>query len=100
MSDFEKAGNDSRVTNNESAQRYELFVDDTLAGFADYVVTDGATAITHTEVNPALNGRGLGSTLVRFALDDVRARGNSVVPQCPFVGVFIGRHPEYADLLA
>ena len=45
-------------------------------------------------------GHGLGGTLVRGALDDVRARGGSVVPLCPFVRGWIDRHPEYQDLLS
>ncbi|HEY0400428.1 MAG TPA: GNAT family N-acetyltransferase, partial [Blastococcus sp.] len=55
---------------------------------------------THTEVDPDAGQDGLGSTLVRAALDDVRGRGGSVVPQCSFVRGWIERHPEYADLVA
>jgi predicted GNAT family acetyltransferase len=46
-----------------------------------------------------VGGHGHGSTLVRAALDDVRARGLSVIPLCPFVKAYIEKHPEYADLL-
>jgi predicted GNAT family acetyltransferase len=49
-------------------------------------------------VDDAFEGHGVGSTLVREALDAVRGEGLRVVPQCPFVKEFIGRHPEYADL--
>ena len=38
--------------------------------------------------------------LVRGALDDVRRKGMTVGPQCPFVANFIAEHPEYADLVA
>ena len=51
-------------------------------------------------VDPAFEGRGIGSQLATFALDDARARGLAVVPRCPFFAAFIGRHPEYADLVA
>jgi uncharacterized protein len=54
----------------------------------------------HTEVEPRLEGQGLGAVLVRGALDDARARGELVVPRCPFVAAFIHRHPEYEDLVA
>jgi predicted GNAT family acetyltransferase len=54
---------------------------------------------THTEVPPELNGRGIGSTLVRGALEQVRFRGLKVVPKCPFVAAYMGKHPEFNDLL-
>ena len=61
---------------------------------------DGAIiTIMHTEVPAALNGRGIGSALVRGLLDIVRAQGLKVKPLCPFVASYIAKHPEYADLL-
>ena len=53
----------------------------------------------HTEVPPELGGKGVGSALVKGALDQVRAEGLEVVAQCPFVKAWIGKHPAYADLL-
>jgi hypothetical protein len=55
---------------------------------------------THTEVDPDAGQDGLGSTLVRAALDDVRIKGASIVPLCPFVRGWIDRHQDYADLVA
>jgi predicted GNAT family acetyltransferase len=43
---------------------------------------------------------GLASRLIHDALDDVRARGITIVAQCPFVRAYVERHPEVADLLA
>jgi predicted GNAT family acetyltransferase len=54
----------------------------------------------HTEVDPDAGQDGLGSTLVRAALDDVRGNGGSVVARCSFVRGWIERHPDYADLVA
>ncbi len=54
---------------------------------------------THTEVEPAAEGTGVGSTLVRAALDEVRASGRRVVALCPFVKAYVARHAEYQDLL-
>ena len=55
--------------------------------------------LVHTEVDEELEGTGVGSRLVRGTLDDIRSRGLGVVPVCPFVRSFIGRHHEYADLV-
>ena len=87
------------VRDNPAENRYEVYDDEQLAGFAVYNVTDHQIAFTHTEVAPAFGGRGLAKQLVTEALDDVRARGGKVEPLCPFVRGWIERHPEYADLV-
>lgn len=78
--------------------RYEATADGDLAGFAEYTTTSEMVVFTHTEVLPAHEGEGVGSALVRYALDDVRARGLRALAVCPFVLGWIRRHPEYADL--
>jgi uncharacterized protein len=81
--------------------RYEIRVDGELAGFTQYFRRQGVVTFTHTEIEPEYEGQGLASDLVRRALDDVRANGETVVPQCPFVKSFIHRHPdEYGDLVS
>ncbi|WP_234330850.1 GNAT family N-acetyltransferase [Streptomyces sp. NRRL F-4474] len=69
------------------------------AGFAEYHLSEGEIAFLHTEIDPRFGGRGLGGLLARGALDDARARGLRVLPYCPFVRGWIGKHPEYADLV-
>jgi predicted GNAT family acetyltransferase len=86
------------VRNNPEKQRYELSVDGHLAA-TYYRITDGVITFVHTEVPDALAGRGVGGKLVKGALDQVRAAGLKVVPQCPFVRAYIEKHPDYADLL-
>jgi predicted GNAT family acetyltransferase len=88
------------VRDNPQAGRYELLVDGRLAGLATYVLSDGVMTILHAEVQPRFEGRGLGSRLARFALDDARRRGLLVVPRCPFIAAYVARHPELADLIA
>ncbi|WP_235928300.1 GNAT family N-acetyltransferase [Goekera deserti] len=68
-------------------------------GLAAYQRSGDEWTFTHTEVDPAGEGKGRGGTLVRGALDDVRAQGGTVVPLCSFVRGWIDRHPEYQDLL-
>jgi predicted GNAT family acetyltransferase len=79
--------------------RYEIRDGDRVLGLAAYRRRGDTTVFTHTEVDPDAGQDGLGSTLVRAALDDVRSRGGSVVPRCSFVRGWIERHPEYADLV-
>lgn len=87
------------AVHNPQRQRYELRDGDTVVGYTQYHPDgDVQFVFDHTEVDNAYSGRGLSSTLVRFALDDVRARGKRVVAICPFVDGFIDKHPEYKDL--
>ena len=87
------------VTDNPGELRYELHVDGELAGQIRYRREPEAVVLIHTDVEPRFEGHGLGSRLVQGALDDLRARGLALVPLCPFVADYIGRHPEYADLV-
>jgi uncharacterized protein len=88
-----------RVSDNRQTSRYEIEVDGKVAGFVAYRRTGSTIAMTHTEVDPAYEGRGLGSALVRRALDAARTEGAAVRPFCPFVRQYIKRHPEYLDLV-
>ena len=88
------------VTKNEAASRFEAEVDGHVA-FVDYRVgRDGRMIFTHTEVPPALEGRGIASQLVKTALDTVRAEHQKAVSLCPYVDTYLERHPEYKDLFA
>jgi predicted GNAT family acetyltransferase len=86
------------VSDNRAQQRYELAVDGHVAA-SDYEIADGVITFVHTEVPPELGGKGIGSKLIKGALDQVRAGGLKVIAQCPFVKAYIEKHPEYADLL-
>lgn len=88
------------VRDNAGKTRYEALVDGKLAGFAVYGLSEGAIVFLHTEIDDAYEGQGVGSALVRGALDDVRAKDErDVVALCPFVKTWIERHPDYQDLL-
>ena len=86
------------VQNNPAQKRYELEVEGHLAA-TYYELSNGVIIFVHTEVPKELGGKGIGSKLIKGALDQVRAAGLKVVPQCPFVKAYIDKHAEYADLL-
>jgi predicted GNAT family acetyltransferase len=90
----------TEVADNAAKRRYEILVDREVAGASYYHDGDGVRTLTHTEVGDEWEGQGIGSRLVAGALDDIRERGLSVTPVCPFTAAYIERHPEYQDLVA
>jgi predicted GNAT family acetyltransferase len=88
-----------QVLDDPGAGRFEVLVDGEVAGFAEYRRTDTATAFTRTLIDPAFEGRGLGSVLARGALDATREAGSPVLPFCPFIRGYIQRHPAYVDFV-
>jgi predicted GNAT family acetyltransferase len=88
------------VRDNPTEHRYEIHDGDQLAGFSEYKLTQYKIAFTHTQVDPAFNGRGLAHQLVTEELDDVRRRGLAVLPFCPYVRKVIAREPDrFLDLV-
>jgi predicted GNAT family acetyltransferase len=88
----------AEVVNNRTEHRYELAVDGHIAA-SYYELAGPVITFVHTEVPPELGGKGVGSKLIRGALDQARSEGLKVVAQCPFVKAYIDKHPDYADLL-
>jgi uncharacterized protein len=88
----------SDIVDNKPHHRFELVVEGHLAA-AYYKLDGNVITFVHTEVPPELGGKGVGSKLVQAALDQVRAEGMKVIAECPFVKAWIGKHPEYKDLL-
>ena len=86
------------VRNNPALSRFELDANGHTA-VAYYQLSPGVITFTHTEVPPQLAGHGIGSQLVRGALETARAQGLEVVARCPFVTAFMAKHPEFNDLL-
>ncbi|HEX6493118.1 MAG TPA: GNAT family N-acetyltransferase [Candidatus Dormibacteraeota bacterium] len=93
-------GQELRVTDNPSLQRFEARVGECLAAVAVYRLEPGRVVFTHTETFAGYEGRGIASRLAGAALDEARARGLRVTPVCPFIAGYIRKHPEYADLRA
>ena len=91
---------DVTVRDNPAELRYEARQGDQLLGEIRYRTEPGLVVLVHTEVASSAEGKGVGSALVAGALEDIRSRGLRVVPVCPFVAAYVGRHPEYDDLVA
>jgi hypothetical protein len=87
------------ITDATERERYEAHLDGELAGVLEYKVTRERIALIHTEVLPVHEGRGVGSALVRFALDDARRRELRVIATCPYVKDYLTRHPEADDIV-
>lgn len=88
------------VTDVPARSRYEITLDGVPAGYSEYHDRNGRRVFIHTVIDPSFEGHGLGSRLVRAALDDVRAKGMTIVPLCPFVRAWLESHEGYADLVA
>ena len=91
---------DVRVVDNPAQSRYEAQLDGRVVGFSQYNLAGDRIVFLHTEVDPSVEGLGIGSRLAAGELDDVRARGLKVIAKCPFIAAWLRRHPDYQDLLA
>jgi len=90
---------DVAVRDNPEKHQFEAYVDEKLAGFSAYDLTDGGIMILHTEVDDVYEGQGIGSAMVRQMLDLIRADGElKVTVLCPFVNAWLRKHPDYQDL--
>jgi len=91
---------DFEVHRDDARHRYYAEIDGHEARILFAPAGDRTLDFQHTQVAPELRGHGVADTLVRHALDDVRARGERIIATCPFVKSFLERHPEYRDLVA
>lgn len=88
-----------RVEDEPESGRYVIYADDRRAGLLAYRREGGVIALDHTEVDEDLEGQGVGSHLIRHALDAAREDGVGVLPFCSFVRSYVERHPDYHDLV-
>lgn len=86
------------LKNNEARRRYEFDIEGRTAHI-DYELDGEVIVLTHTIVPEQYEGQGIGTQLVAAVLSDIRRKGLKVVPQCPFVAVYIERHPIWRDLV-
>jgi uncharacterized protein len=87
------------VRDNPEQHRFEVLVDGRVGAFAQYRLREGVVVVTHTETDPEFRGRGLASTLAQQTLDQLRERGDRIMPLCPFFAKYLSQHHEYDDLV-
>ncbi|MEV0298180.1 GNAT family N-acetyltransferase [Nocardia sp. NPDC050710] len=106
----------TRLEHNVADTRYEIYIDDTLAGYADYAEHEDADPAQpvgsadrrhrkvrdfhHTMTFPEFRGRGVAGKVVEYALNESREAGYSIIPTCWYVEKYVTEHAEYADLVA
>ena len=89
---------DLQIVDNPARQRYEAHLGGRAVGYTEYRRVRGRTIFVHTEVDPAMEGKGVGGRLAAGALDDVRAKGLTFSVKCPFIASWLRRHPGYDDI--
>ncbi|UWX55275.1 N-acetyltransferase [Maribacter litopenaei] len=86
------------VTDNPDKKRYEVTVEGSTA-FVEYIKAKDKIYLTHTEVPTTLEGKGIGSSLVLKVMEDVERQDLTLVPLCPFVAMYLKKHPEWKKLV-
>jgi predicted GNAT family acetyltransferase len=94
------SSDDLRIADNPAENRYEAVLNGQIVGVSEYDLAGDRIVFVHTEVDPSVEGMGIGSRLAKGALDDVRQRGLKLVADCPFIAAWLKRHRDYGDLVA
>lgn len=89
---------EQQLIDNIESKRYEFHLDGAIPRI-EYIKAQDKIYLTHTEVPRGLEGRGVGSAIVKAALEDIDQKGLTLVPLCPFVALYIKRHPEWKKLV-
>jgi len=87
------------VTREQNPDRFEITVDGTVAGFAQFTETGTQRMFFHTEIAEEFGGQGLAGKVVQQALEQTRADGLRIVAVCPYVAKFVTKTDEFSDLV-
>ena len=86
-------------SDNTERHRFEALDGGKVAGFEEYNVLTHSIMLTHTEVLPEYEGKGVGGFLARESLAAARNMGKRVIPACPFIASYLRKHREFLDLV-
>ncbi len=86
------------LVDNEKKKQFELDIGERI-GRIEYIKTKDKIYLTHTEVPPELKGKGIATSLVKQTLEWIEDNDFTLVPLCPFVAMYIKRHPEWKKLV-
>ncbi len=87
-----------KLIDNQDKKQYEFHIEDHIVKI-EYIKAKNQIYLTHTEVSTALEGKGIGSAIVKQVLEDIKEKDLTLVPLCPFVAAYIKRHPEWRSLV-
>ncbi len=87
-----------KIRHNRSGCRFEAGASRNPAHL-DYLLAEGLMEIFHTEVPNDYAGQGLAGKLATAALTWARENKYKVLATCSYVHAFMGKRPEYSDLL-
>jgi predicted GNAT family acetyltransferase len=97
---IEKMNDDEqKLRVNEALHRLELETAGNIS-FIDYKLLHDTLFLIHTQVPPALEGKGAGSAIVQKALQYAKDNHYKIVPICPFVQSYLKRHTEWNDIIS
>ena len=88
-----------KLIDKVALHQYEFRIGDLIPRIEYIKTKNGEIYLTHTEVPSALEGKGVGSSLVRLALEDIERQQLRLVPLCPFVAGYVQKHPEWKRLV-
>ena len=88
-----------KLIDKVAMHQYEFRIGDLIPRIEYIKTKNGEIYLTHTEVPSALEGKGVGSSLVRLALEDIERQQLRLVPLCPFVAGYVQKHPEWKRLV-
>jgi uncharacterized protein len=87
------------IVDDKEQSRYEALRGGETVAIADYVKSPDSVSFTHTETFAGHKGQGVAGKLIDRALRDAREEGLEVMPFCSYVSDYIGRNPEFLDLV-
>lgn len=70
-------------------------------GKMSYFIGDNnVIVIDHTNVDPSSQGEGVGTKLVKAAVDYAHAESQVLKATCPFARAILDKHPEWREMAA